>query len=75
MTWINIDDQLPKEGQKVIYYFEKTGVDRGYFTQYFFKEGGKINTFYGNGWLSDDVTHWMPDEGQALPEPPKTKPE
>ena len=63
MEWIKIEDQLPKEGQRVIYYFKETGVARGKYTQ--------VEVFYGDdGWLSDDVTDWQPDEGQPLPESP-----
>ena len=31
MMWIKTKDQLPKQGQKVIYYFELMGVYRGEF--------------------------------------------
>lgn len=66
--WISIKDRLPKEEQRVIYWFKETGVARGRFTQCAFP-GEKMDTFYGDdGWLSDDVTHWMPDEGGELPE-------
>ena len=59
MNWIMIEDSRPEEGQRVIYYFEKTGISVGYY--------GKEGIFYGvYGWLSDDVTHWMP-----MPEPPR----
>ena len=27
--WIKCSDRLPKEGQRVIYYFEHTGIDIG----------------------------------------------
>ena len=65
MTWIKIDDKLPEEGQRVIYYFEKTGIDIGRFSQEFIQPM-KGNTFHGHGgWLTDDVSHWMP-----LPNPP-----
>ena len=67
MDWIKIEDKIPDEGQKVIYYFEHTGISIGKFT----KDKDNIgfpfgNIFYGkSGFLTDDVTHWMP-----LPEPP-----
>ena len=68
MDWIKVTDKLPEEGQRVFYYFKKVGVHRGHY--YTSEPYG--STFYGpNGWLTDDVTHWMPDEGQPLPEPPK----
>ena len=67
MDWINIKDERPKKGQRVIYYFKETGIDIGRFSQEFIQHGVKGNTFHGHGgWLTDDVTHWMP-----LPEVPK----
>ena len=61
MDWINIKDKLPEEGQKVIYYFKETGISIGYYSC----KGG-CDCFYSHdGWLCDDVTHWMP-----LPKPP-----
>jgi len=68
--WIDIKDKKPVEGQEVFYYFNITGVSRGRYTRKPFKdiEG---NCFYGSdGWLTDDVTHWMPDDGGSLPSPP-----
>jgi hypothetical protein len=68
MNWIKVEDSLPEEGQKVIYWFKHTGRARGKFTM---TEHGAC--FYGKGgWLTDDVTHWMPDDGrEILPKPPK----
>lgn len=60
--WISIDDKLPKEGQQVIIYFKQTGID---IMKYHDLEGtedekmGK-NLFTGRGFLTDDVTDWMP---------------
>ena len=67
MEWIKIKDKPPKPNQRVIYYFKETGIHRGY---YWYSHGYDC---FGNpdGWLCDDVTHWQPDEGQPLPEPPK----
>lgn len=63
MNWIKVTTQLPEEGQPVIFYFEHTGVGRGRFTM---TEYGPC--FYGKGgWLTDDVTHWMPDDGRWKP--------
>jgi hypothetical protein len=68
MEWIKVEDELPEEGQKVIYFFEYVGIHIGKFM----KDKDNIgcpygNTFYGkSGFLTDDVTHWMP-----LPEPPE----
>ena len=59
--WRKVEDELPKDGQKVIYYFEVTGINIGKYKKD--KEG---DIFYGrSGFLTNDVTHWMP-----LPEPP-----
>lgn len=79
--WIEIKDQLPDEGQDIIYYFDICGVNRGKFTQQpcavelYGESDNKVpyaeNCFYGaKGWLTDDVTHWMPDDGRELPEAP-----
>lgn len=67
--WIKIEDQLPKDGERVITYFEHTGIE---ISTYKNLVGGKDEVFGDNmfhnhsGWLTDDVTHWMP-----LPEIPK----
>lgn len=80
--WILVEDEIPDEGQAVIYFFECVGVWRGKFAQcamnvehFGTDENGKpymSNTFYSDkGFLGDDVTHWMPDEGQELPSRPE----
>ena len=74
MEWISVEDRLPEEDQKVIYYFEHTGVDIGFYKRIkypkeFIGSTGDVygNQFIGNaGFLTDDVTHWMP-----LPKNPK----
>lgn len=70
MNWIKTDDQLPNENQKVIYFFEYTGVSRGKFKGVYVHDlNTTLNCFYSkDGFLCDDVTHWMPDEGQNLNE-------
>lgn len=73
MQWKSIKDELPTEGQKVIYYFKYTGIDCGTFhrVQYPSDFIGCEMPVWGNqfrsknGVLTDDVTHWMP-----LPEKP-----
>ncbi len=77
MGWIKIKDKLPNEGQKVWYYFEYTGVDLGWYTQTKFpEEVVRKKHIYGNqfyndgGFLTDDVSHWMPLE---IPDPPEGK--
>lgn len=64
MEWISVEERLPKNQQRVIYYFELTGAHVG---AYYDSVDGPL--FVGDkGYLTDDVTHWMP-----LPEPPKRK--
>lgn len=72
MDWIKVSDKVPEEGQRVIYYFEHTGISIGKYkkTMIADEETGEVwdyfDTFHGHdGFLSDDVTHWMP-----LPEAP-----
>ena len=61
--WVNINDRLPKDGQKVLYHFEPLGTFIGKYTT---GEAGE-NIFYSNyGFLTDDVKWWLP-----FPEPPK----
>ena len=73
MYWTAIKDKRPRHGQRVIYYFEVTGIDIGKYERVeypkeFTKSGEPVygNMFSGNGgFLVDDVTHWM-----ELPEIP-----
>lgn len=68
-SWISVEDRLPEDGQQVLTFFEITGVE---IAKYQNLKGTKDeifghNCFYnGKGYLTDDVTHWMP-----LPKPPK----
>ena len=56
MGWISMEDRKPEEGQAVWYYFEVVGVHPG---RYYKTDDG--DTFVGvRGFLTDDVTHWMP---------------
>lgn len=63
--WISIKDKQPHHGQRVVYYFKEVGVHVGrYYVEQ--DEDGFHHVFTGpSGFLTDDVTHWMP-----LPEPP-----
>jgi len=81
MEWISTSDRLPEDGQEVIYFFEWCGVHRGKYTteEYSAEHFGlddNGNPFYGEvfygerGFLTDDVTHWMLDNGQPLPPAP-----
>jgi hypothetical protein len=71
--WIRVDERLPEEGQAVLYYFSMVGRHRGHFTRWTDPDGYTYNVFHGKeGFLSDDVTHWMPDDGQiTFPERPE----
>lgn len=61
IEWIEFHKERPKDGQRVLYYFEVTGSNIGRFKD--------PNIFHGSkGFLSDDVTHWYP-----LPEDPEIK--
>lgn len=71
--WLRIEDHVPQVDQEVWYYFEVTGVSKGHF---YFSEpepGWKMKCFGSNdGWLCEDVTHWMPVEwSDDKPDPPK----
>lgn len=65
-SWINMEDRAPEDGQVVITYFEITGIE---IAAYSCLEGTEDNVFgrhcFSNksGWLTDDVTHWMPLPG------------
>ena len=61
--WIRVDEHRPEVGQWVLYYFDRLGMHLGW---YAVDEDGS-DIFYGaSGFLSDDVTHWMP-----MPDAPK----
>lgn len=63
-NWLLHSEQKPKDGQKVIYFFDFVGVHRGIYT-------AEDNCYSSNkGWLIGDVTHWMPDNDQDLPARP-----
>lgn len=81
-NWRKIEDTRPKDGQEVIYFFDVVGVHRGIYREvqqpsdFYGKEFDTgspviVDVFYSaKGFLSDDVTHWMPDNDQPLPDPP-----
>jgi hypothetical protein len=77
MNWIKIEDQVPEDGQKVITYFELLNNKIEIATyKNLWGRGDKMfghNMFYNeNGWLTDDVTHWMPwIPGMPFPDPPQ----
>ena len=74
MNWITVNDCMPNVGDRVWYFFEPVGVWQGQFDGYYQDEDGRewkgMHIFSNpKGWLTGDVTHWMPDIGQ--PEPPE----
>jgi hypothetical protein len=63
--WILVNDQPPKRGENVWYFFEVTGISAG---QYLGNGPDGLPTFGGNGvWLGGDVTHWMLRVSSDLP--------
>ena len=70
--WIKIEDEVPDLNQIVWYFFDVVGVHGGNYYGL-----GEIGHEFGGdyGYLSGDVTHWMPYEiGQSRPEKPKCDP-
>jgi len=71
MDWISIKDQVPEDGAIVITYFGELN-NPIEIARYKNLKGTEDEVFGHNcfinksGWLTDDVTHWMP-----LPDPPK----
>ena len=64
-NWIKIEDKQPKEKQDVWYYFKPCGIFKGkYIKEEYVTYDNEIDyhdIFYGkSGFLTDDVTHWMP---------------
>lgn len=59
--WIEYDPSdlatHPKYGQDVVYFFDRVGVHVG-------KYGGDWLFYSDKGFLTGDVTHWMPYTGQ-----------
>jgi len=66
MKWIKIEDAQPKDGEVVITYFKYnhiTGIEVALYKNL----KGTENEIFGHhcftnksGYLTDDVTHWMP---------------
>ena len=74
MAWIDVNDKLPKVGEKVWYYFDIVGTHRGLYGGLYEDDQGKVwegmSIFYNDyGWLTGDVTHWHPDQ-EDKPSPP-----
>ena len=74
IKWISVEDKMPDVGQKVWYYFDPGGRHRGSFDGWYVDENGKqwkgMHIFSTNyGWLTGDVTHWLPDQEDKPNEP------
>lgn len=74
--WISVAERLPARDQRVLYYFKAVGMHLGRYlgqaTIDATEDGpeieGPAGAIFGSpgaGWLTGDVTHWMP-----VPEPP-----
>jgi hypothetical protein len=61
--WIAMKDRKPRQGQRVIYYFDEVGMHIGKYRRT--PDGGDCFS-HGFCFLTNDVTHWMP-----VPKPPK----
>ena len=68
MKWIKIEDKVPPEGVNLLYFFDCTGVSLGQYygidEEYCYETGHVFAS--ADGWLTGDVTHWMP-----LPDAPE----
>ena len=65
--WISMKDHKPEENQRVIYYFKEVGVHIGRYRKDIDEEGYEHDVFHGpSGFLSDDVTHWMPTPEEPI---------
>ena len=80
--WIKMSERKPKQNQDVYYFFEHTGVHKGKYRKQelderiFGKKGLMADVFFSEkGFLTDDVTHWMPVEATTVfpPDEPKIK--
>lgn len=72
MNWISVKEGMPDAGDCVWYFYSPVGVWRGVFDGYH-DDNLNLHIFTCSettGWLTGDVTHWMPDVGQARPDRP-----
>ena len=72
INWIKIEDEIPEEGRRLLYFFECTGVSLGfYFGRNEEYPCSNDHVFGSNaGFLTGDVTHWCyigyPDAEEAV---------
>lgn len=62
-AWIETREKLPEEGQRVLYYFSHVGMHVGEYGG--LEDGMHVFEGDGGGWLTGDVTHWMPLPGTS----------
>ena len=67
MKWIKVEKRVPQKDENCWYYFELLGMFRGQYGGVLVDEHGKempgYHIFYNDeGFLTDDVTHWHPDQ-------------
>ncbi len=63
MKWINVNDSLPPQGERVLVYCSSGLIDKGYRLGGLWERDWAGMTFKEAGYK---ITHWMP-----LPEPPQ----
>jgi len=58
--WIDIEDELPRKGRRLLYFFEGTGVWAGFYYGRDEEYPSENNHVFGceYGFLTGDVTHW-----------------
>ena len=60
INWIKIENKIPEEGKRLLYFFEGTGVWTGFYygiDEEYCSETGHIFGCQA-GFLTGDVTHW-----------------
>ena len=69
INWIKIEDEIPEEGKRLLYFFEGTGVWTGFYYGRDESYPDSNNHMFGSnaGFLTGDVTHYCyidyPEEG------------
>jgi len=60
MNWIKIEDEVPQQAKRLLYFFEGTGVFVGFYYGRDEEYPYSNNDVFGSnvGFLTGDVTHW-----------------